>query len=325
MGKNKPARMPGFLKSEGFDINFGQHYANLSNEIARGYYRHYYYILSNYCVNMFKWNNLPNNIPEKFIEYVLMTIGYGAFSKEIMDSAIFTRCTLGGTYNIYWEPTQYNIYASNGFNKRITADRGEIIYNTYLRTPTIAYLDNYAARLAEAQAFIQVNLNACKTPVLIEMDDANQELTLKNAYAKYEGNTPVIFSLKKMGLSEAIKAIDLKPQFYVDKMQIYIRQVWNEAMTFIGIQNVDTEKRERLVTSEAEGNIQQVQMARKTMLDSRQDGARRANEKFGWDISVEFRLQEEEEGDLIGYNNDVSNAISGDFMPGFGKASADTE
>ena len=38
-----------------------------------------------------------------------------------------------------------------------------------------------------------------------------------------------------------------------------------------------------------------------------------------------FRLQEEEEGDLIGYNNDVSNAISGDFMPGFGKASADTE
>ena len=71
--------MPGFLKSEGFDINFGQHYANLSNELARGYYRHYYYILSNYCVNMFKWNNLPNNIPEKFIEYVLMTIGYGAF------------------------------------------------------------------------------------------------------------------------------------------------------------------------------------------------------------------------------------------------------
>lgn len=306
-----------------FPIQSNGIYGSLTNEVERYYFLHYYYILCSYAVNMFEWKNLPDNIPEKFIEYVLCTLGYGCFNKEM--GYTFMRCTLVGPYDIYWMPTKFNIFASNGFNKSITNKEGVVIFNNYFRQPTVFYLETYAARMAQAEAFIQVNLNACKTPVLIQCENENQRLSLENAYAKFEGNTPVIVALDKFSLGDKFTAINTNAPYYVDKVITYKKQVWSDALSFLGIRNVDSEKRERLVTAEADGNIQQIEMSRHTMLNARKEGAKLVNQMFGLDIDVDFRLVSNygdgifghmlddellEKGGILGGNNDL-NATGG--------------
>lgn len=302
-------------------INAGHAYDSLNNDLERYYFNHYFYMLLSYAINMFEWKNLPNDIPDKFIEYNLCTIGYGAFSKAMMNEPIFTRCTLIGPWNMYWEPENVTLYTQNGFNRTVKADQCVITYNNYLRQPTADWLATYARRMAQAEAFIQVNFNSCKTPVIIKAANANQRLTLENAYAKYTGNCPVIIDIDNMGLSDQFEAINLGVPFLVPDANAYKRQTWDEAMLFLGIQNVSTEKRERMITQEAQGNMQQIEISRSVMLNARKDACAMANEKFGWNMDVDFRiltmysdnvfgtqLTEDEirEVDVNGNNNDAN-------------------
>ena len=73
-----------------------------------------------------------------------------------------------------------------------------------------------------------------------------------------------------------------------DKLQLLKRQIWNEALTFLGVYNANTEKRERLVDSEVTSNLGGVNASRLSGLTTRKEAAEKANQKFGWNISVDF-------------------------------------
>lgn len=299
--------LPGQGGPYSLPINSTPPYANLENPIEREFFLHYYYMLFSYATHMFKWNDLPDGIPSKFIEYTLATQGYGAFANW-MGKLVFARCTLSGPLNMYWEPEEFNMYATNGLNFRTSSKEAVIAYNNNLRTPTAPYLANYAARMAQAEAFIYVNINANKTPVIISVRNENQRLTLMNAYAKFEGNTPVIFVLDDMGLEEDVKSIDTGAEWKVNDAMKYRQQIWDDAMLFLGIQNVYNDKKERLVVAEATGANQQIMLARAAMLEARQTACEQVNDMFGTNISVEFTLQDEmaqvvqEGGENIDYN-----------------------
>lgn len=260
----------------------------------------YYYMMINYALNMFKWNNLPDGIPEKFIERVLCFKGYAAFSKEYFDTYTVMNCTIASPWDIYQEPTRINLYAMSGgrsFNKMVDAKDAVMIYNNYVRTPTAPLLADYARRMGEVDGFQRVNLNSCKTPLFIRCS-RDQYLSLMNAYEKYEGNTPVIFVDENMDMLDKFQVANTTAPYLVDKAQVYKKQLWDEAMLFLGIRNLNSEKRERLITAEADGNIQQVEMSRLVMLNARREACKQINEKYGLNVSVEFRT-------LINYGDGV--------------------
>lgn len=154
-------------------------------------------------------------------------------------------------------------------------------------------MELFALRLYEAERTADVNIKAQKTPVLLLMDE-KQRLTMENLYSQYEGNRPVIFGDKNSLGENVIKAINTQAPFIADKIINYKKEIWNEALTFLGINNIMVDKKERLITDEANSNNELINLNLQSYLAPRQEACRQFNEKFGFtgtnkEISVRVR------------------------------------
>ena len=256
-------------------------------EMNRKTYDYYLRRLTELCTTSIKWNNLPDSIDERFLEMALYNKGMCVFFRDEVLGFLALDVMIGGTWNVYNIPTQRTAFASNGYQVELTPENSVIIFNNFLRTPTIIDMELYAARLYEIERALDVNIKGQKTPKIITCSE-NQRLVMENLMMQYEGNYPFIFGDKSLE-TQGLSSIDTTSPFVSDKLQIVKRQIFNEALTFIGIENNSNEKEERLVTNESISNLGSVQASRIQRLASREQACRQINEMFGLNISVEFK------------------------------------
>lgn len=258
-----------------------------SADINNKTYVDIYNQLMELALNVFKWENLPPSVDPRFLELSLYEYGYCLyFNDEILGNLALT-CTIGGQLDVYRIPILRKAYANNGYNKDCTSADSVLIFNNYLHTPTQLTIANFARRLYNLQRAIDVNINAQRTPVMI-LASEQQRLTMKNLLMQYDGNEPFIFGDKNLEY-EGVKVLNTDAPFLVDKLQISKNRVWNEALTFLGIENSNQDKKERLVSDEVGSNYGNVEAQRNVMLNARQDAVEKINVMFGTDISVKFR------------------------------------
>ena len=258
-----------------------------SDRLNRNTFTDYFNRLFELAINMFKWENLPETVDERFLELALCEKGYCLyFNDDIMGNLALT-CMIGGELDVYRIPTRRIAFAVNGYQAERTNKDSVLIYNNYLHTPTISTISLYAERLTAIERAIDLNVNAQKTPIAL-LTDEKQKRTIEEIYRKYEGNAPVIIGAKNLDL-DSVKALTTGAPYVADKLNILKRQIWNEALTFFGIENANTEKRERLVSDEITSNLGGVQAQRYVMLNAREQAADKINRMFGTNISVKFR------------------------------------
>lgn len=243
--------------------------------------------LKEYALNMFEWINLPKTVDARFIELVLFEEGKINFFEDRLIGFLALRVNESGKQNVYNEFDKKHIYANNGFSRVRNLRNSVTIYNNYLRTPTYITVNLYAIRLARVTRAIDLNIEAQKTPVLITCPE-NQKLSLKNVYEQYKGNAPVIYTDSEFNL-DSIKVLKTDAPFVVDKLTLYKHDIWNEVMTFLGVNNSNQDKKERLVANEVDANDEQIEQARFNMLDARKDACKKINDMFGLNIDVKFR------------------------------------
>ena len=253
------------------------------------------------CLSMFEWVGLPESMNARYLEKCLYYKGQAALLKDPKYGYINTQCASGGYLNIYELPTELNCY-SYGYQeqkKLYTGLGGEedkdciLVMNNWQRIPTCATIELFCQRLAEAEMTASVNIKAQKTPVLIVVDE-NQRLMMENLYAKYDGNRPFIMGDKNQLGANAIQSINTGAPFIADKVMDYKKQIWNEALTYLGINTLQTEKKERLITDEASSNNELINLNLQSMLIPRQEAAKQFNKLFGLEgtdkeISVRLR------------------------------------
>ena len=251
-------------------------------------YLQYYNRLLERAINMYEWKNLPNTVDERFLELTLFSDGMAVFFQD--DGGLgylCLQCMIGGELDVYRIPIDRTAYATNGYQMRLNNQNSVIIFNNYTHTNSMLDVEMYARRLYEIDRTIDVNVKAQKTPVLIRATE-NQRLTLKNLYMQYDGNEPFIFGDKQLDM-DGIKALKTDAPYVADKLNILKRQIWNEALTYLGIENSNTEKRERLVSDEITSNLGGVTAQRFCRLNARRKAAEQINKMFGLDIQVDFR------------------------------------
>lgn len=240
------------------------------------------------CLSMFEWVNLPSTMNARFLEMCLFYNGQAALLFDDEYGYINTMAADGGYINIYGLPTELNCY-SYRFNERRSlymTDTGEekgkeciLVMNNYERVPTTATISLFAYRLAEAQRTADVNIKAQRTPILITTDQ-KQYFTLKKMYEEYDGNTPAIFADKNLISPDALKAMSTEAKFIAKDIMDYKREIWNEFLTFLGIQNL-SEKRERLITGEVDSNNELLNLNLQALLIPRKEACKQFNEKYG--------------------------------------------
>ena len=219
------------------------------------------------ALNVFEWKNLPDTVDERFLEMALYEHGYCLYFNDEYVGDLALTCTIGGQLDVYRIPILRRAYAQNGYNKLLSSKDSVLIFNNYLHTPTSLTIELFARRLYEIERTIDVNVKAQKTPNLI-LSSEQQRLTMQNLYMQYDGNEPFIFGDKNMDF-DGIKSLKTDAPFVADKLQILKHQIWNEALTFCGIENSNADKKEKLVSDEVGSNYGNIEAQRNVMLNAR--------------------------------------------------------
>ena len=264
-------------------------------------YIQYYNRLTELALSMFEWKNLPKTVDARFLEMCLFQDGMCVFFQDEVLGYLGLQCMIGGKLNVYRIPMDRKAYATNGYQRDLDDTNSVIIYNNYLHTNAMLDVEMFSKRLYNLDRAVDVNANAQKTPVLIQCDES-QRLTMKNLYKQYEGNEPFIFGSKGLD-ANGLKVLQTGAPYVADKLYELKTQIWNEALTYLGISNVNTVKKERMVTDEVTRNLGGTVASRYSRLESRRDACRQINEMFGLDIWCDYRAdfqeidQEDEDGD----------------------------
>lgn len=264
----------------------------------------YYNRLVELAISMFEWKNLPDTIDARFLELALFGDGMAVFFEDKTIGYLALRTTIGGRLNNYNIPTDRRAYASNGYNMPLTQDNSVIIWNNLMHTNSVLEVSNFSKRLWDLDRTIDVNAKAQKTPILLRCDES-QRLTLKNLYKQYTGNEPVIYGDK--GLSaRPIEVLSTGAPYVCDKLYELKTQIWNEALTYLGISNVSYQKKDHLLRDEVQRNLGGTIASRYSRLEARRQSAEKINRMFGLNIEVDFRE------DVVPYINELEDEVAKD-------------
>lgn len=250
-------------------------------------YLQYVNRLTELSISMFDWQNLPNTIDARFLELALFNDGMAVFFKDEVMGYLGLQVMIGGTLDVYRIPITRTAFAQNGYQMKLDQSNSVIIFNNMLHTNSILDVQEMSKRLYEIQRTIDVNVIQQKTPKIITCTE-NQRLVMKNLYAQYMGNEPFIFGDKNLDLS-GIKTFDTTSPYVADKLYDLKTQYWNEALTYLGISNVNTVKKERMITDEVQRNLGGTIASRYSRLFMRQQACEQINKMFGLNISVDYR------------------------------------
>lgn len=250
-------------------------------------YLQYYNRLLELAINMYEWKNLPDTVDERFLELTLFSDGMAVYFRDEILGDLCLQTMIGGNLDVYRIPMERTAYAANGYQVRLDPTNSVIIFNNYTHTNSMLDIEMYARRLYSIERTIDVNVNAQKTPVMVIGSEA-QRLTLKTLMMQYDGNEPFIYGDDKLNVN-ALNVLRLDAPYVADKLNILKRQIWNEALTYLGIENSNTEKKERLVTDEITSNLGGVEAQRFCRLNARRKAADQINAMFGTNITVDFR------------------------------------
>ena len=254
----------------------------------------YFYRLMLLARSVFKWENLPNSIDEKWIEKYLFFYGRCMFFKDPEKGLMVAKCTDSGILNYYDEPTKLTPVATN---YKFIAERLDnyeeciLIRNNDDMIATRHTIQLYALRLTEIMRTIDINIQAQQTPTLVTCTDKDK-FSLMQVFKKWKGHEPVIYGDKSFD-SNSVRVFKTDAPIVFDKLQLQKHALWNECMTFLGINNANQDKRERLVTDEVSANNEQIEMSAQIMLKARETAAEQINKLFKTNITVRMRNAQE--------------------------------
>ena len=275
-------------------------------------YMQYAYRLMELSISMFEWKNLPEGIDERFLEMVLFTDGHAVFFKDDeLGDYLALQCLINGKLNVYRIPIKRRAFAVNGYQKQLTDKDSVIIFNNMLHTNSWLDVKMFAKRLYNLDRIIDVNANAQKTPTLIKGNE-QQRLTLTNLYKEYDGNAPVIFADKSLDMN-ALQVLSTQAPYVADKIYQLKTQIWNEALTYLGISNVSFQKRERMVSDEVTRSQGGTVASRYSRLNTRRQACEQINKMFGLNIDCDFREEYQLSEEVMDFTKDNQSGEKGNI------------
>lgn len=279
------------------DKNHSKHYPIFRDSLYR-------LIYSN-----FKWYGI-DEFQSRAIEYFLLNEGRVCaikteFSLEerTPDGIFFGR---PGTdvpnlrYDFYGLPTQCSC---TGFNDAIYRamdtehfaigfDTCANFRNQSMIRPTIAYIDQLAEDLDDAYSIWRVAAETRKSGMVFNVPDEKSAGILKRILNKISGNDPWVVT---WGNNQAF-AETTQPFFAPNNTQAltdyhdHFLNIWSSVMDLIGLENNPSNKKERMIVSEAESNKNTSRYLAADRLKARKEFADEINRKFGTSIRVENYL-----------------------------------
>lgn len=259
------------------------------------YFRRY---LIQKAIAVFKWK-MPEEWAQNYVLYVLYCWGYLAIVNTDKFGVIAQGCSLSG-YNVFYQPTKAIIS-----NPLLTGILNPIIGKqcTLLRLQPdyggiMDKVNYYADILALCSETIGTNLFNSKLAYVFGSKNKADAESFKKMYDNIASGEPAQFIGKDLFNEDGspnwmMFNQDLRNSYIAGDILEDMRKWELKFCSDLGIPNSNTEKKERLITSEVESNNVEVKLWADMALESLQKGCKEARDMFGIELDVDWRFKEE--------------------------------
>jgi len=241
------------------------------------------------ALDLFTWSNLPEGVTTDILEGYLYEHGKVIWAKaEDNGPLIPLPGTATGERTILNQPVAWNRRGFN-YNDTVQVEKAVRMKNNPLMVPTCQTINYYVIKLKEIERTIDNHVKAHKV-ARVMTGDADTLLSVKNMLDKVDENEVNII-INKFLNKEDLDVLDLEMTFIADKLKDLSNEIKNDLNTFLGINNANTDKKERLVTDEVTANDDAIERNIAYMLRSRKEAVEAINTMFSTNIMVEVAHQ----------------------------------
>ena len=289
-----------------------------ARQVLNTYYDYWLTRMQYVAASAIKWEGLPDTCDPIFLENCLNTAGSAIMMRDDVANDYFVGQNGSvGMIDIYGYPTDRRVIFLNGTTVNCSIEDSVIIFNNSFRSSDLWVFTNIAQMLADMDAAVRINMQTQKTMPIIPVS-REQQLTVENIYADIENNIPYILvdnnSLDIEKLKSAL-LFDNRKSFTADLMIQVQREIWNRFLTFVGVNNVNVEKRERTNIPEINSNLDEILVMRRNRLNARERACQLINEKWGLHVKVSYYSEEvvQSGGVYGGSQDDMRTAVSDEY------------
>lgn len=272
-------------------------------------------LLGNYCIDLFEWEGLPDSIPQKEIEKVLI-LGSGV-GAVIMGK--FTSNVISGNYwflagsesgvtpydDIYTHFT-YGTPRLIGGMRRQNTEKCVVCYNNPLKTSLYPMIRRYAILLANAEVTACVGLiNARMSDAIVAFSDSQARTIKRYKDAIRRGATEVIVTddiMEQIIGNDGVPSLLANQREHLPEDVLKAWEAQNEILRSffrdIG-KRFSKDKKERLVEAEVTADDEMLLMNLNLMEDCRKDFCERVEKNMGMKWSVKLKSKEETEDEAL--------------------------
>jgi len=249
-------------------------------------------ILNNKYYNIFRSNFKIEGLNYREANYIFKELWakgtIAAFKLKHLDSLGYAPWARQ-TWDMYGEPETVNLINHHGSplipNTVQTVDRDVVIgYIQTNRKPIKFIVDWYVERIAQVDLILNTNLQLQKMPFLIPVEDKNEKEKVDDVVNKILNNQ-VVITIK--GIDPNIfKAVATNVPYIVDKLNLYKKDLENELLTFLGVNNCGVNKTEQLQLAEVNSGNEEINLSDDDFNNNLTDFCKRVKEVLGVSISI---------------------------------------
>lgn len=240
--------------------------------------------LTNIALSRFVWNGLPDSCRPEILEQTLLFYGKALFVDDPYLGFIHTPVNLHGPYNVYYESIIRHAFSFE-YHRDFTIDDSVLIKANHTMFPDYITIWNYTPKIANAIRAIDVHLETLKRPFLISCPDKTVQ-SVRHMINKISDNEIGVVG-EKFGEDGEIKILPLSSNSNLQDMWACAKNYFNQVLNSLGVKNSFTEKRERMITTEANGEGNTIRHTLESELSERKIAAERINNMYGLNVSVE--------------------------------------
>lgn len=268
---------------------------HIGNTALGQYYRRY---LMQRAMSVYEWT-LPETWNRDYFLYTLYTYGYVAIVKTDKYGVIPQQCALTG-YNVFYQPT--NVIIANPLLRGILQpeiDRQCVLVKLAPDYRGIAdKVGWYADLLALAMETATCNLVNSKLSFVMTARNKAHAESMKKMYDNIASGNPAVV-IDKECAPDGSPSWQLLEQhvgqnYIITDILQDMRRIESMFDTDIGINNANTEKRERMNVEEVNANNEEIRSTSALWLESLQDGCKKAREMFDINFNVDWRMKSSE-------------------------------
>ena len=162
----------------------------------------------------------------------------------------------------------------------------------------------YADMLALSAEAAGINLLNTHVAYMFGAGNKNAAESIKKLYDRVAEGEPLVVADKALlddegELNLQLFQNDVSKTYIVDKLLLDMEKLTNMFRTSIGLNNANTEKRERLLVDEVNANNQAIYSKVELWLDQLKRSCEKVRNMFGINISVDWRYKPNEQRQII--------------------------